>query len=146
MECWRFWGLLTRHHILVREEAELEEKRRRDTLLTQSRAIFFGLQHNQDIPPSREDIQRQKKGKDPDWGKLSKARQQRLQGLEVYMTALSCHYEFERYMGWMPLFDAPPEPVVKSAQTIKDEVAERERRMIEYLEQYIKDHPEQPLD
>lgn len=129
MECWRYWGLLTRHHKKMREEMELEEKRRRDTLLTQSRAIFFGLQHTQDIPPTKQEATRKK----PDWGKIERARKQRLDGLETYMTALSCHYEFEKYMGWVPLYEPPPDAPQKTADTVRDEVREREQRMIEHL-------------
>jgi hypothetical protein len=113
--------------VLKRRREALEGERREGQLnhLVNSRAIFFGLQANSDIPPSKAEANRKK----PNWPKIEQARRRMMNMMEDYQKALSHPWHFARYMGLVPAFDKPEEEVGQPARlkTRKDIEDMRER-------------------
>lgn len=143
----RLWRRITRHHARKRKEAIDENKRWVVTQLNVSRAITYGLQANDELPPTRAEHEQKK----PNWGKIEKVREQKLEFMERHHKALSHPYYFEEYMGLANadgvghVFEKPAEeaqPVHHMARTkeqlekVRVEAREREQRIIANLMKY----------
>jgi hypothetical protein len=93
------------------ENAENERKNDQAGHMTIARAIFFGLQANSDLPPTKAEANRKK----PNWPKIDKARRQMMRMMEDYQKALSHPYHFAKHMGLVPAY-APPETEVDTGR------------------------------
>jgi hypothetical protein len=99
------------------------------SLLTTARAIFFGLQANSDLPPTKAEANRKK----PDWSKIEKARKSMMRMMEDYQKALSHPYHFAKHMGLVPAFDKPETEVTPERLRTRKDIEDMRSRMMQRL-------------
>lgn len=129
LEFERFDGLVKLVSRKRREGLENDRRNEQVTLLTISRAIFFGLQANSDLPPSKAEAKRKK----PDWSKIEKARRQMLNFVEDWQKAISHPWHFAKYMGLVPAFDKPEDEVQSARLRSRKDINDMRERMTKKL-------------
>ena len=136
----RLWRRIVRHGERKREEAELESKKWIMELMSHARCVTYALEANQELPPTKEEHNKKK----PDWGKIHKAREERLEFMKRHHMGISHPYFFEEYMGFASperghLFDPPTDEVLRQAdpksriEQQREEARARESRILEKL-------------
>ena len=112
-----------------RQRQENEERNRQAELLITARSIFFGLQANSDLPPSKADSKRKK----PDWPRIEKARRAMMNMMDNYQKALGNPYDFAKYMGLPPIWDKPEGEIAPARLKTRKDVESMKERMISNL-------------
>ena len=109
-----------------REHQEEELRWRVMDGLSNARNVTFALEIQRELPMTKEDYDRQKKNKPPDWPKMNKAREAMLEGQKKHFEGISSAWHYAEYIGIPNPFD-PPKEVVKTSQEFKEQDQEARR-------------------
>lgn len=102
MPFWRFWKRRERLADRLRDE----EKRWMLGQWMQARTLYHALTADSDLPPTKREHEGKKK---TDWGKVERARQQRMKHDKEWMEALSDPKRFGALMGMPGILGEPEE-------------------------------------
>jgi hypothetical protein len=108
-----------------------ENERKNDQVghMTVAKAVFFGLQANADLPPTKAEANRKK----PNWPKIEKARRQMINMMEDYQKALSHPHYFAKHMGLIPAFAVPENEVQTTRLRTRQDIEDMRERMTKKL-------------
>lgn len=141
-----FYQLLTYHTEKVKKEAEAEQTKWILEQLMNARNVTYGLMANQELPPTKAEAERQKKGKPPNWQKINEARERMKAQMEEHFRALAHPYFYAQYMGLNNPFDKPAESLASSSRkSSTEERSEREVRIMQKLERYAEATGDSPI-
>lgn len=141
-----FYQLLTHHTEKVKKEAEAEQSKWILEQLMNARNVTYGLMANQELPPTKAEAERQKKGKPPNWQKINEARDRMKAQMEEHFCALSHPYFYAEYMSLTHNFEKPAESLASSSRkSSAEERSEREERIMQKLERYAEASGDAPI-